>query len=533
MTNSTRTLSITLILSGAIIFLVASRYLWSENPDFLFNEVRGVQFDMNLENLCDPNPFAGLQGPLSLPSSRLSTSPWYAIPTKFLRGEVSVFTIHRALTVGFYSLTLVLLCTIAWRVRLAWPFAVFLLVYYGLSEQLLMPFFMQQLTVSAIAWFFAALFVFLAMDDARRSQRASVLVWVFVVPLLTAISYQTYAVVRPVGIVYWFFTVAWIALAGCTRRRRLELAGAFVLSNVLGYFLLTSAHPGIRFDFSILSTLESVVEPRIAPTMEVLLTNMWDRFLELQLLFYWPDHSYLSTWYPPRKTTGWLEIWGALGILAVVLKLLSKSTERRKKLIDFWVTRKWIFVLLIILSAASVMTALGAVTGVRGHRMLGFYIGTTVLTAWLAHIASEVGPRVLKYTLVSVALLAALATVTHRAPLISAWHPPADSPAMKLLIDDLTQMHLAKVSADLRGQLSLVTCTDLLPFEEGEKFNAFQAWSTALYVSDYYCRLKPKPHFKLFPIEDCACDKSAADNRESICLLASYREGDGWTLTVK
>lgn len=330
-TSSPFSLIILSLIVLALSSLVGSRLLWGITPEFQIYEIKGLVADISLRDLCDPNPLAGLEGPVDGVASRRSTSLLYALPTKLLRPHIDPLTVHRAMACLFYVSILCLLAVLGVLLKLSFSLIAFLVIYYGLSEKLLLSFFIHQLTLSGIAWFCWTLLLFSMLQRSRTDGSRWSYLLLSLIPITAAVSYETYAVTRPLAIVFLLFGFVWIAAAKCNYKTRTLSYSVYLISSFVACFILKLAHPLLRFDHTLFNARgETIVDPLSGRLHELPVSIIADRILELRTLFTWPLHSKIGSWWPPLSTTGWLEICLALIGLQLLFFLLTITVENRK-----------------------------------------------------------------------------------------------------------------------------------------------------------------------------------------------------------
>jgi hypothetical protein len=504
-------------VATAISIIVVSRLTWSSNPNFFFQESHGIAYNhpLTLGTLCDANPLAGLEGPLANVTDHRSSSLIYAVPSKLLAESVNLYTVHRIINGTLYALLLALLASLGLAMKFSLPMTLFLLIYYGLSEQALSLLFEAKLTLSSAVWLAWTILLFVLLNNSLLRQKKSFYLYLFLVPITAALSYETYCVSRPLAVTYWLFIPLWLAC----HRHQWPLIGLqlviFILSSTFSYFLLKLLHPGIRFDLSLFEgRTESIVRGDGEVRSEWLET-IWARIQELPYLFRWPNHSLFVSEGPYEA--GWLEIWIALFVLSLLVLVISLSRKHRANIKEALHCNASVIGLTLILSLVALVVPLASTTFIRGHRFFGLYLTSTFLTVILGDILIKKGGFWIKWILIYCSLAATAATLIHRVPLVAHWSPP--------------QHYTLEHFHDLLSQLSkLEPPEDFNPAPEGVEVRVCDlknrpdwehSWNAALYVSRFGCKIRgERLHGHIMDGNSCDCNlgKNKDDLVRVLCI---------------
>jgi len=506
-----------LVLITLLSALISSRLLWSNNPNFFFQESYGLAYNhpLRLGDLCDPNPLAGLEGPMANVTDHRSSSLIYALPNKLFYNHINLYTLHRIINGILYALLLLLLYAIGSALKLHPASTLLFLVYYGLSTQALSLLFEFKLTLTSAVWLAWAILLFVLLDKSRISSKSSAFIYVGLVPITAALSYETYCVSRPLAIAYWGAIFIWLFLIAPNHKLRGYYSAIYAVSSALSYLLLKFLHPNIRFDLSLFEgRTESIVQYQGHLKSEWL-TTILNRVQELSYLFSWPNHSIFTS--ESYREAGWLEVWLALGFLSAVafaLLFFQRSGPATRKLFYQY---RWYLLMCLMLMAISLIIPLGSTTFIRGHRFFGLYLTSTLLAVILVDILIKVRPAWIKWSVVTFAITVSLWTLVHRLPLIYNWSPPTHYTPTYFhdLLVQLQQTPIPDNYSPDPGGVVIKVC-DLK-----EPLDWEHSWNAALYVSGLGCRLQASRlhgHIMNFESCDCAYEEKNADLVNLVCI---------------
>ncbi len=492
---------------------------WSANPDYFRMEFYGLAYNTTVPvgALCDPNPLAGLRGPMSNVTDQRSFSLLYALPTKLLRPYVDPLTTQRALSVLLYFSALVFLAAALTLLDTRLSLLLFAVGYYGASEQLLSYIFEYKLTLSSAAWLAGALFLFIAAADRASKGEKNSLLLTALIPLISVSAYETYCVSRPLAVVYWGTGLLFVLFSTIPRKRL--AAPVFLISTVLSCILLKAAHPDMRFDQSLFEgRTESIVTSggHIIPAwFETLKT----RLKEAGALFRWPRHSLFAS--ESSHEAGWLEIWAALAVLSGILAAVNFFGGGVKSRVYFQ-SRRWNFILILALMGASLAVPFFSTTFLRGHRFFGFYMCSTVLTVMFAEAIIQSGREYFMWILSTIALIALAATFTHRIPLINDYRSTSlvhnnNRQELQALITDLRTVDVSAVLASGPPPRKLYICDKRVPSVWEH------SWNAAVYLSDLGCKLGVDAMSWLG--DGCTCKGDISREQPSICIIRTQIDG--------
>lgn len=501
--------------------IVGSRMRWSANPDYFRMEFYGLAYNTTvpLSALCDPNPLAGLRGPMSNVTDQRSFSLLYALPTKLLRPFVDPLTTQRALSVSLYIAALVFLAASLTLLDVRLSLLLFAVGYFGASEQFLSYIFEYKLTLSSVAWLAGALLLFFAAVDSTAKERGNALLLAALIPPVSVSAYETYCVSRPLAVVYWGTGLLFVLFSAVPRKR--IAAGAYLVSTALSCILLKAVHPGMRFDQTLFEgRTESIVALNghiSTGSFKVLKTRLG----ESAALFKWPRHSFFVS--ESLKEAGWLEIWIALAVLLAVFAIVN-FTRSGKGSCRFLRVQRWNLLLLVALAGTSLAIPFFSTTFLRGHRFFGFYLCSSMLTVALAEAVMQSGKKYLVWSLSVIAVVALAATFIHRMPLIYNYRftPPGteqnnNRQELQLLIADLKTLNVSAALASGPPPRVLYICDKRVPpvWEH--------SWNAALYLSDLGCRLGVRGMAWLG--EGCTCREDRIKGEPSLCIIRTLQDG--------
>ena len=160
-----RKIHIPIIVLLVVVSVITYWNLFHKNGDIvLFYELRAISHDLDIEDLCDPNPLSGLEGHTPNVGTRRMTSIFYSLPTKLLYDTgVPLHLLHRSIGFLIFLATLVVLYLISKELLLSLPVRLLLVIYYGLSEQVLMPLVAAHSAGVSILWFAIILLLYLKL----------------------------------------------------------------------------------------------------------------------------------------------------------------------------------------------------------------------------------------------------------------------------------------------------------------------------------------------------------------------------------
>lgn len=496
--------------------LVGSRLRWSANPDYFRMEFYGLAYNTSvpLGALCDPSPLAGLQGPMSNVTDQRSFSLLYSLPTKLLRPYLDPLTVQRILSFVLYASTLLFLGLAASLLGVRLSLVLFLIAYFGASEQLLSYVFEYKLTLSSTAWLALAISLFTACMAwfARRWEHNILLL--ALIPVVSVLAYETYCVSRPLALVYWGMALL-LVLRSSPGRKPLAV---FLTSTLLCCLAFHLMHPGVRLDQTLFEgRTESIVTP------EGKISNNWQkvvmtRLSEISALSEWPNHSLFVSESP--REAGWMEIWIALAVVSLIVAMLCLRRSNAPAR-EFLISQRWNFALVLVLTATGFAVPLFSTTFLRGHRFFGLYMGSTLLTVLLAEAAARSGKKYLTWSLPAIALAATVVTLAHQVPLIADYtftsnESNNDAHELRMLVSDLGKLEVPPSAASGQSPDVLYVC------DKRDPSIWEHAWNAALYLSDLGCRLHAGRTVWLG--EGCDCRMKPYMEDPSICILRTQSE---------
>ncbi len=510
-------LLVALGLAAVIAAIVGSRFLWTNNPDFFRMEVYGLayNFPVTLGDLCDPNPLAGLRGPMSNVTDQRNFSLIFQLPTKALAGRYDALTVHRFIMVLFFAGTVFSLVGIGAALGLNGALLALLVTYYGLSEQLLSYAFEYKLTLTSVGWLCALIWLFIAAENRRRRGRAAApLVALF--PLIAALGYETYCVSRPLAVTAWLSVAVWIAAAAPRRSERVKLAAIFGASSFFSLVVLRLFHPGIVFGPGLFEgRTESVVSMDGSLTAK-LVSVVAERIGELPFLLDVPHHSLFISESP--RESGWLEVWLLFLVLGIIF--LELKARRLASPVEGELRReKWIWLFLGIAALTAVAIPLFSTTFVRGHRFFGLYLVSSIGAALLANALCSAGWKPLRWALNGLAVCIVSATLIHRLPLVAHWSPlsTASSANIRRLLDDLSKAPLPP------GRVWEPRSTRIRLCDVENEAGWDHDWNAALYLSGLGCRLGASELRQI--AGKCDCKTQRFVDKTVVCLNRELRDG--------
>lgn len=493
--------------------LVGSRLLWSTNPDFFRMEFYGAAYlgPVTLADLCNPNPFAGLESQMSNVTDQRSYSLIYSIPTKVFASFAEALTIHRILSFLLYLTTLIFLVRIGQALELSSIFILFLLSYYGFSEQLLSYLFECKLTLSSVAWLAGALYLFAKNEEYLKAKSRSALFTTSLIPLITVLAYETYCVSRPIALAYWF--LAGLLNFSSFNQQKQPLIKIFFSSSVIACLLFHLAHPGVKFDLSLFEGRTESVVGHLGGIKPDWISTIKDRIAELPKLAAWPKHSVFIS--ESFNHCGWLEVWIALITIGISSLVLVRN-EKRKLYGLYFRNHRWLILCLVLIMAVSFLTPIFSTKFIRGHRFFGLYLASTILLVTWAEALLRAAPSWLSKIILCLALIASSLTLIHRTPLIYKYKAPSsnDSEGLKQLVSDLKSLALPDNFSTHNEHKLLLLCDQKTPQLWAH------SWHAALYFSGLGCRLK-STRLRFLAVK-CDCTKVS---NEGICLTRSQNDG--------
>jgi hypothetical protein len=506
-------------LAGVMVMVICGllvlRHLsWSVSPNFFFMESYSIAYHLTakLSDMCSRNPFQGLEASSPNVTDHLSTSILFTTPTRLLRGWVDLYTVQRTVQGLFYAGTVAgfLVLFRLWRVPVLMSAS--LVLFYCLSSPLTSLLLQFKLTLSSVCWLVWALVFIEIMVRRSREKDASALRYIFIFPTVCAVSYETYAVARVLGLGLFGMGGLWILAAvrsGTVNRSALV---SFGCGTLFALALLKGAHPEMHFDLRLFEgRTESVIdsEGRIKPETKSILL---ERLQELPVVF---RRAWLHE--PSSEqahTAGWLEVIVILVSLSTLF--LFPRVRSNGPLRAYLRERAPIPLLLAVLAAVSLFVPLASRTMIRGHRLFGFYPVTVLMIAILGTALWYSGKRWAKIAVgVSCVALTTL-TVGVSVPSLVSWSPEPH----------LTPSYAWELLRDLPGAVATYGLTEggteessiMVVCDRKEPPDWAHFWNAALYVSSAACELG---------IENILlrCPCSAENPRESLCLERVVSDG--------
>lgn len=510
----------TLLIAGFVV----QRVSWRANPNFMAQENYGLAYanTPSLGDLCSPRILAGLAGPLDNVTDHRSSSLIYVIPTKLFKGWFDIYTIQRVVHAILYLSLIVAATILCWLCNLHPLAALFFVVYYGLSAQALSLFFEFKLTLSSAVWFLANLCLFSLLLAKINKSRATSLFLVFFIPILAALSYETYCVSRPLAVA----SIAIMAVIVATNFSRMEtmslhLAALFA-GTATGGIILKLLHPGIRFDHSLLiGRGESITG------MDTLLRTDWtnsvlERLNELPTLFYWPKNHTFSSETPTEA--GWLEVWVALFGIQLLVMFIMLAKDPRNLLLNKLREYRPLLGVVTAFGIIAFLIPFGSTTYLRGHRWFALYIVSAFFLTILISCLIDSSSRLLKSVYLFFTVSVTLVILLDRIPVIANWSPSPHytPPYYHVLIKQLKELTAPDdfVSADTGVLIRACDHFDEPLWEH--------SWNAALYVSDFGCKVHAKRLFGNISAKGCDCDPSRNNSTEikELCVHRSLINGE-------
>lgn len=501
------------LIIGLVLLFIAGvllQALFVNNKDTaLHYELRGISHDISISALCNPNPLAGLEKNTSNTSSRRMTSLFYAIPTKLLYSTgIPVHLLHRGLSILTFMITLILLYTCCRRLGLHPVIGFGVMIYYGLSEQHILPLLAAQLTLMSITWFCLLTLLYFRFSEALREHNKTLALGL-VIPLVALIisGYETYVVSRLLALALLAYLAFHIAVARYPFK--LHLTATAFAAFCLSVGILKLCHWDMTFDMQLFrGDGESLINHSLAKALKAIML----RISELPLLFHMPVHSHLTTWYPPEKSTGWLEIWLLLGVL---LPTFIFFLARGRLSLENVKPKLFELGFLLIASAASVAIPLGSYHQIRGHRFFVLYIATTILAGFFIHILSKHLGGKAKAVVYALVLLMAGATLIHRLPLILEFKQGRYT-ANEQVYKAIQQLQEIPI-VELPESSNVLICNRGKPYSDNLQFIRPVAWTAALYVSRFACNSNISEITVDQPC-DCIDEMKKPDQKSNACI---------------